>query len=289
MKIEQAKAISIVDYLGSIGFKPARVSGANAWYLSPLHSERTPSFKVAINLNLWYDYALSVGGSIIDLVMKMQNLSTVGEALRVLAGQRPDRSVCTWTVPKSNTNPYSDISESPIRRFPLVSYLDSRGISLQTAREECAELHYTLNGRRCYAIGFKNDSCGYELRNPRFKGCISPKDISVRPHRDHRTVAVFEGFFDYLSFMEANHSRLDLQDCIILNSVANADKAKTRLAAYDAIDLFLDNDKAGWDTSAKIQQWFGSKVVMMNSLYRDYNDFSDWHAATKAHSNHPQM
>jgi hypothetical protein len=37
----------------------------------------------------------------------------------------------------------------------------------------------TVDGRNYFAIGFPNRSGGYEIRNAYFKGCISPKDISV--------------------------------------------------------------------------------------------------------------
>ena len=50
------------------------------------------------------------------------------------------------------------------------------------------------------AIGFKNDSGGYELRNPYFKGSSSPKDITTF-NNGAKEATVFEGFIDFLSFM----------------------------------------------------------------------------------------
>lgn len=49
-------------------------------------------------------------------------------------------------------------------------------------------------------MGFKNDSEGYELRNEFFKGSSSPKDITSFKN-EGKKVAVFEGFFDFLSFI----------------------------------------------------------------------------------------
>ena len=45
------------------------------------------------------------------------------------------------------------------------------------------------NGKNYFAIGFKNKSGGYEVRNRFFKGCMSPMDIThIRqpdPLREH--------------------------------------------------------------------------------------------------------
>ena len=60
----------------------------------------------------------------------------------------------------------------------LKGYLKERGIDPAIAGRFCKEVTYGIRGKRYFAIGFMNRSGGYELRNPMFKGCISPKDIS---------------------------------------------------------------------------------------------------------------
>ena len=65
MNIEKTKKISIIDFLKKEGFSVSRVSGDNYWYLSPLHNEKTASFKVSKKGNVWYDYAKNDGGDII--------------------------------------------------------------------------------------------------------------------------------------------------------------------------------------------------------------------------------
>ncbi|KAA6304830.1 DNA primase [termite gut metagenome] len=44
-------------------------------YCSPFRKENHPSFKVDYYLNLWRDFGSGEGGSIIDLVMKMETIS----------------------------------------------------------------------------------------------------------------------------------------------------------------------------------------------------------------------
>ena len=59
--------------------------GNNWWYLSPLHSERTASFKVDISRNLWYDFGLGKGGNILALAMELYNTQDVSEVLRLMS------------------------------------------------------------------------------------------------------------------------------------------------------------------------------------------------------------
>ena len=65
MNIEEAKKISIADYLHSLGCSPVKRQGANLWYKSPLREETEASFKVNTDLNKWYDFGLGKGGNII--------------------------------------------------------------------------------------------------------------------------------------------------------------------------------------------------------------------------------
>jgi len=48
----------------------------------PGHEDKKPSFKINYSLNLWYCYACKVGGTIIDLVMRMENFKTPLDAAK---------------------------------------------------------------------------------------------------------------------------------------------------------------------------------------------------------------
>ena len=43
----------------------------------------------------------------------------------------------------------------------------------------CREVHYAVGERRFFAIGFRNDAGGWELRSPQFKGSSAPKSIKA--------------------------------------------------------------------------------------------------------------
>mgnify|MGYP002496238546 CR=1 FL=1 len=73
MNIQQAKEIKLTDYLSALGHQPKRCSKSTSYYLSPLHAETKPSFKVNFSRNQWYDFALGKGGNIIALAQLLYN------------------------------------------------------------------------------------------------------------------------------------------------------------------------------------------------------------------------
>jgi len=74
MNCFEAKQIPLVEYLEDIGYMAIRKdNNNNHWYLSPFRTEKDPSFRVNVKMNVWYDYGLGEGGTIIDLGMKLHN------------------------------------------------------------------------------------------------------------------------------------------------------------------------------------------------------------------------
>lgn len=91
-------------------------------------------------------------------------------------------------------------------------------------------------------MGFANDAGGWELRNPYFKDCMSPKSISTIKGKDGQRLQVFEGFMDFLSWRKLN-PEIDA-DYIVLNSLALLPKIIPRVLGYTSIECFFDNDEA---------------------------------------------
>ena len=154
------------------------------------------------------------------------------------------QTVASSYAPRHYAPSFENIKIVPLGNPALLAYLKERGIPAHIAKANCKEAHYTLNGRPYFAVAFPNISSGVELRNRYFKGCISPKDISIRRIRDGPSTecAVFEGFIDYLSALALGIIGTDV---IILNSVSNVHKAIPHLRDYNAIHCYLDNDVAG--------------------------------------------
>ena len=65
--IENMRQIPIADFLARLGHEPVRRSGNELWYRAPYRSERTPSFRVNVAKQLWYDFGLGKGGDIFTL------------------------------------------------------------------------------------------------------------------------------------------------------------------------------------------------------------------------------
>ena len=202
MNIETAKQINLADYLHSLGYSPVKQQGINLWYKSPLREETEASFKVNTERNQWYDFGLGKGGGIIELAAHLYATDHVPYLLERIAEQTPHVHPVSFSFGKQDSfGPnFQQLEIVPLSSPALLSYLQGRGINLELAKRECSEARYTHNGKRYFAIAFPNGSGGFEVRNPYFKGCIAPKEIShIRQSGKARTACyVFEGFMDYL-------------------------------------------------------------------------------------------
>ena len=67
MDIAEMRQIPIADFLRRLGHEPTRRSGNELWYSAPYRSERTPSLRVNVEKNVWYDFGLGIGGDIFNL------------------------------------------------------------------------------------------------------------------------------------------------------------------------------------------------------------------------------
>ena len=160
--IQQIKQISIRAYLAEQGLHPVKNNPRYGLYLSPLREEHSPSFKVDYMQNLWYDFGLGEGGSIIDLVMRMERCNA-GEAMRRLerhidgmqtsplspsgfSSSRLGEAIqnCSALAPQRRfigKNPAPQrppsivvVQVRPLDNPALLAYLTERGIDLAAAR-----------------------------------------------------------------------------------------------------------------------------------------------------------
>ena len=182
MTYKEANNISIKDYLNSLGIQPVTEKGSYGMYRSPLREDNTPSFKVDYNANLWCDYGTGEGGTLIDLVRKLNQCNAFGAICRLEQGDTASFSFHGKDLPERDTkrqaaSPIEIRRIQPLQNPALMHYLQERGISLGTASPYVQEMYYRIGGKPYFALAFRNDSGGYELRNPRFKGSTS-KDIT---------------------------------------------------------------------------------------------------------------
>lgn len=276
---DQLRDRDIVSYLSSLGFEPAKVRPPEYWYLSPLRSEKTASFKVNRKLNRWFDHGIGRGGNLIDFALVYHQCS-LPELLRSFSS---DLSL-------HQPSPKNEVVGSAEEREPkvtitrvralqslvLIRYLHSRKIPPKVAEQFCREIDYEMGGKNYYSIGFQNDAGGYEMRNAFCKNSSSPKTVSTIKNGAGK-IAVLEGFFDFLSLaVILAPSEFMKWDFCVLNSLSFFEQTKLFFNQYASVHLFLDNDRAGQNCSHKAISC-DTKYRDESSLYGNYKDLNEWH------------
>lgn len=295
MNIDHANGIPLPEILARLDLHPKRLSGNKALYSSPLRKEKTPSFWVYLNTNSWYDYGAGIGGDVVNFVCQFLKSTredhTATDALRWIrnmSGQEILVPPVGFDKSQDQTSPLTIRSVASIRHIALIRYLESRNISLEIAKAHLKEvvIDNIITGKSFFALGFKNEDGGYELRNPFFKGSTSPKTVTfirgaVRPAK---RIHLFEGFMDYLSVVSRLGYSYLSGDSIILNSVNALPKAYPYIKGYgyQTVYSWLDNDKAGNNAvrllSEFIQTQKEMRYVRMNKMYAPHKDVNEWHA-----------
>ena len=78
-----AKSVPILEVVRRYSGIELKQKGREYWGLCPLHNEKTPSFAVNIQKNVWNCYGGCGGGSGIDLVMRLKGLSFKDACLQI--------------------------------------------------------------------------------------------------------------------------------------------------------------------------------------------------------------
>ena len=295
MNINVIKQIKLQDFLAAIGCKPVKQYGVNLMYLSPLRAEKHASFKVNTELNKWYDFGVGRGGNIIALAELFYNSSDVSYLIHQIERNAPSSVSGSLPTVKPITpqNSFEHLQVLPITHPALIKYLEERCIDVETARTVCKELHFDTRGKHYFSIGFPNITGGYEIRNPFFKGCIAPKDISHFYAEEPKKVCfLFEGFMDFLSFMmlrRKENDGLKRQDYLVLNSVSNIQKALEPLSHYENVQCFLDTDEAGRNAYLQLSKELRKPITDASTLYNGYKDLNEYLCAESKHSERAEI
>lgn len=273
MNYTEAKKSHILDYLEQNGHRPVKIKYGSAWFKSPSRRETTPSFKVDLNKNLWYDFGTGEGGNLIDLVVKLSNY-TVPEALAHIGSN-------SYSAGEQRCEPFDESGHIRIDRIQslanpsLIQYLRTRRVSIAFARRFLKEAYYTVHGKQYFALAFANDKGGYELRNAYFKTGSSPKYFTTIPGKDNSTLNVFEGFMDFLSCC-TYYGKIPSFRTIILNSLSFLPKIEPELVSVYEINLCLDNDQAGRTATNNLIAQYDHVRDWAPVIYPDHKDFNDF-------------
>ena len=275
MNCKQANEnISIREILEGFSLFPSKDNRRTAFYLAFDREEKTPSLSVNFEKNTAFDFGTGAKYDNVSLVQGIKKCS-VSEALEYL--KRFDYSIPTMKkMENEDFKPklgYQILEMKEVEHPSLIEYLKTR--KLASLKSELKEIHYELNGRNYFGLGFKNDSDGYEIRNPYIKLCLGKKDLtSIKNHS--KILRIFEGFADYISFKILEKSlEKEPSDYIILNSVSMISKVKNQLENYQSVELFLDNDRTG-DSVTKILKKQNSNVLDERILFKNHKDLNEF-------------
>lgn len=278
MNIKQIKEkYTCLDYLGESRIVK-KLSGGYLCH-APWREDKHPSLSVTLDGKGWQDHSDNTHGNLIDLVARCIGTNDFG---RICA--EFDKGISSFEIVKYQSDgskekrtAFSSFDIIPLQSKGLFAYLHQRGINPTIAKNLCCEAHYSFTSKEdkfLYALAFPNDKGGYELRSAFFKGSKSPKGISTQILRNDAPYVVFEGFMDMLSFATLNGGQK--HNYLVLNSVVNVDAAIEALKITKSqIYLCLDNDKAGTETTQKLQTTFPVARDIRHKIlpYKDVNDY----------------
>ncbi|PZU89066.1 MAG: DNA primase [Chryseobacterium sp.] len=283
MNCEEIKQkIDIRTVLEMFGRFPVKENKRSAFYFALDREEKTPSLSVDFIKNKAFDFGTGKSYDVISIVQQIKKCS-VSEALKYLSSSDFSYLNSIHQEKKGEIqlkDNYKILEIKEIIHPALIRYLKSRKVLEQ--KHMVHEIHYERQGKTYFGIGFLNDSGDFEFRNAYSKICLGSKDVSWIKVRNNskNEVAVFEGFFDYLTFRNLSNEDHPDCDCLILNSTAMLFKAKEKLKDYDKIILFLDNDANGKSVRSIIEKEY-KNVEDSSLMYADYKDLNQWFCVQK--------
>lgn len=296
MNCNQINNIPFRELLEKLGFKLVKENNRELWYLSPFREEKSASFKVNIASNTFYDFGEGSGGTIVDFLCRLHNCNVkaaIEEVSRLFSfpkqGYKTQQSSpISKASKKSKESQIKILDVKAIVHPKLMQYLNDRCLS-ERVYPYINEITFELKGNRNFAIGFMNDKGGYELRNSLFKGCTN-KAITTLIKEESNILCVFEGWSDYLSYLErtiaSEHEVVqdwykDINESyLILNSLSMKKQAIPYLNQFEQVRLYLDNDDAGRNLSAEFTSLF-SHVKDCSESYSQFKDYNEYYIFEK--------
>jgi len=296
MTCDELKLIPLISILQYLQIPCSKLNNHEAWLKNPFNggNEKTPSTKIDIRRNIWYSHSEGYGGNNIDFLLKFletDNLSIVldwaDERKNILSFHQQTVLDKSPIIQDENDRTYTILAIKPLKNKALTDYLTNvRKIDLEIATIYCQEIYYrTAKGQTIFfAVCFKNDSGGFELRNSYDKRSLLTKDITTIDN-GNKDVVLFEGFTDWLSYMtlkkNAGKPYLDANYCI-LNTIAHLQKSFPFLQRGTIITSYIDADKSGVKAYNYLKSHFENTHVLKNGMeklqiknckIKDVNDY----------------
>lgn len=297
MNAAQAKKIKLVNIMAMLGYEVKAIErgGTEYKYVSPLRTDKEPSFNVNLVKNSWYDFGLSTGGNSLDFALHycesnglMGGVSGALSWLSKLQGRGVIKNQKKPIIATSSEEKNLELLQvSPIQSKVITSYLkNERKIASKLISEYLKEVRYkNLKTNKTYfAYGIENLSGGYEIRVATdkypFKSAINGRDVSLLSGSSslHQVVNVFEGTTDFLSLLTMMKTDRLSGDALLMHSLSSYNRTLQIIQDkdYKSVNLFLDNNEAGKTHTAAFIRDLGEDVANSHSnLFLPYMDVNE--------------
>jgi len=287
----------LLQILSNLGFNPTKETNNGYQFKSPFNpQEKTASFFIFKNSDSgrftnFKDYSSGTGGDTYKFIMTYFHLdfkSAKNKINDLLNLQEHNRPMQPTPYPfsfnqqkeqqqKKSEKNYKIKKVSTLKNKALENYLIERGLkTIEIHKKYLGEIYYTIESKNYFALSFVNNSGGREIRNKYFKGSFGKKDISlILPNPKDNRMKIFEGFIDFLSYLEINKNA-PLSNYLILNSVSLKERAlKAITGKFELLELYLDNDRAGNESTEFFMQNF-SNAIDKRVHYKEYKDLNEF-------------
>lgn len=262
MNINQTKNIPLVEILENSNIFPVRITENRALYYALNRFEKTPSLSIEFKKNRAIDYGTGKVYDAVSLIQEIHNCS-VSDALKIISEknfssfQKQEKFENKTNFKEKN---YRILKvEDKITHPALIQYLQKRKILEH--KKLLKEIHYEVKNKegiwkKYFSVGFPNQhENSFEISSPIWKGCLGKKDI-VLIENDSSIINIFEGFWDYFSFISLEKFHQNIKsDFIILNSLSLLNKL-TNFEKYITVFVWFDDDNVGKSCTKLLENKF---------------------------------
>lgn len=262
----------------------------------PLFTDEKNSYRRAlIYLNRFNPHITPIGDEELSPKEQQKNRQAIEQQAQSIKNAQYHAS--------ENTNAINIKEVKPKFTSPsLLNYAYERGISPELANRYCRQVHYTVSNsvnpnKEYFAIGFQNIRGQWALRNQYALLDGTIKNIKISTGQGYSAingkgefqcegaassqsgVLLFEGFFDFLSWMAWNNRLTPGDvDIVVLNSVSNLTQAQDYILSHSKVIAYFDNDQTGRKYSQQLGQLCTDGGVAYYDCayaYSEHHDLND--------------
>ncbi len=277
--IEKLRNIPMINILKRLNIEAVEKKKDQFWFKANWRNEQMPSVKC--EHNLFYDFGEGFGGNTVDFIMKYFSIGFL-QAVRWLQSEDvifsfdPTKQNVFLEMKKEKS--YRGERIQPLQNRVLIDYLNTRKLNIEICKRHLDEVYYTINDKKYFGVGFKNDKNQYEIRNKYAKLCLGIKWFTWI-NKSNKSLVILESWSDFISLLTLYPKCEESKDFLILNSLSMLSKVDQVLNIYSELLFALDNDVAGSNATENcLKKWNSERTRCKDIRYlfhgsKDINDF----------------